>query len=412
MAWRIDVGDCLDVMRGMPDASVDSIVTDPPAGVSFMGKNWDGDKGGRDQWIAWLTERLEQAFRLLKPGGHAVVWALPRTSHWTGMALEHAGFEVRDSIHHVFGDGFPKSLDVGKAIDKSAGAPRDVVGSRLVQDIRGGNFNAANRKSMTMPITAPATDAAKLWDGWGTALKPAHEVWWLARKPIAKKAVAAQVLATGTGAINIDGARVATAGLRPGRASTGLSAGPKSNIYSGDGLGGSRMVEDTAIGRWPANMVLTHSAACDESECAPSCPVKMLDENESGMANESPGVEAGGASRFLNVFEVDDGAAPFIYQAKPSQAERTEGLSYRRKVGQPLNSHPTVKSIALMRHFCRLVTPPNGTVLDPFAGSGTTIIAALRDQFSAIGIEAEAEYAEIARARIYGDAPLLNAVAQ
>ena len=164
----IITGDCLEVLRGIDSCSIDACVTDPPAGIAFMGKAWDGSKGGRDQWIAWLASVMAEVLRALKPGGHAVVWALPRTSHWTGMALETAGFEIRDCLSHLFGSGFPKSLDVSKSIDRAAGAERDGVG----------DYGSSL-------VTAPATDDAKRWDGWGTALKPAAEMWWLVRKPSA-----------------------------------------------------------------------------------------------------------------------------------------------------------------------------------------------------------------------------------
>lgn len=199
---KVHLGNCLDLMKEMPAESVDCIVTDPPAGISFMGKKWDDDKGGRDQWIKWLSDVMREGLRVLKPGGHALVWSLPRTSHWTGMALENAGFEVRDIVHHVFGTGFPKSMDISKAIDKQFGVEREVIGQRQdiltkqAKDLREGkrkiveslNNGAPERNNgfvtVSADITAPTTPEAKQWSGWGTALKPATEIWLLCRKPL------------------------------------------------------------------------------------------------------------------------------------------------------------------------------------------------------------------------------------
>lgn len=184
-------GDCLDILQDLPAESYDSLVTDPPAGISFMGKDWDHHKGGRDEWIAWMTKVMKQCFRVMKPGAHGFVWALPRTSHWTATALEDAGFDIRDVVMHVFGQGFPKSLDVSKAIDKAAGAEREKIGEYQFPD---GSKRVTDRTSSERvqqlhgnkhtPITAPSTPDAKKWEGWGTALKPAWEGWILCRKPI------------------------------------------------------------------------------------------------------------------------------------------------------------------------------------------------------------------------------------
>ena len=184
-------GDCLKVLKTLPSCSVDAIVTDPPAGIAFMGKSWDTDKGGRDAWIAWMQSIAQECLRVIKPGGHALVWALPRTSHWTGMAWENAGWEPRDKVVHLFGTGFPKSLNVSKAIDKAAGAEREVVGYSRgvgVEDNQGYGGIARGgvgivQKGIDVPVTASATPEAHQWEGWGTALKPAAEDWWLLRKP-------------------------------------------------------------------------------------------------------------------------------------------------------------------------------------------------------------------------------------
>jgi len=350
--------DCLDAMRDLPDACVDAIVTDPPAGIAFMSREWDKDKGGRDAWVAWMTDVARECLRVIKPGGHALVWTIPRTSHWTGWAWEGAGWEPRDKIVHLFGSGFPKSLNVSKSIDKSHGAEQEVIGIdhewiRRAGLSHGGNTYTTNTfGSASGPnagkITTPATDAAKKWDGWGTALKPASEDWWLFRKPL-DGTVAANVLAHGTGAINVDGCRIS------GAPRTTHAAG---NIRGAECFGGGQrvgVVEPGAAGRWPANVALDEEAAA------------MLDEQTG---------DSGGASRFF-------------YTAKASRKERGEG-----------NVHPTVKPLALMRWLVRLVTPPGGTVLDPFAGSGTTLLAARAEGFGAVGIEREAEYVEIMRKRL------------
>ena len=340
-------GDCLDVLRTLPDASVDSVVTDPPAGIAFMGKAWDEDKGGRRQWIAWLAEVMAEALRVLKPGGHALVWALPRTSHWTATALEDAGFEVRDCLVHVFGSGFPKSHNL-----------------------------------------------AKQWQGWGTALKPASEHWWLVRKPLVGT-VAANVQQYGTGALNIDASRVGTSKRVPGCPKT---APASAHTVSLSGYAGGSGY-DANVGRWPPNLLLSHTEDCVEGACADGCAVAEMDRQSgttrgtrhrrgNGMGfhgNDGESVvrghtDIGGASRFFPVFR---------YQAKPSQSEKGA-----------INVHPTVKSIALMDWLIRLVTPPGGVVLDPFMGSGTTGVAAVRGGFGFIGIERENEYLAIARARI------------
>ncbi len=225
--WACERGDSAVRLRELPDASVDSVVCDPPAGIAFMGRAWDGAKGGRDQWIAWLRGIMEQCLRCLKPGGHALVWALPRTAHWTATAVEDAGFEIRDVVAHLFGSGFPKSLDVSKAID----APND-------------------------------------WGGWGTAMKPGYESWILARKPLSGT-VAANVLEHGTGALNIDACRIFTDWNEADRPeswkASGHTAKPGAEkIAAPPGHG----IECHPKGRWPANVVLSHVS---DSEDGPGC---------------------------------------------------------------------------------------------------------------------------------------------
>jgi len=387
-------GDCLDVLRTLPDASVDSVVTDPPAGIAFMGKAWDEDKGGRRQWIAWMAEVMGECLRVLKPGGHAIVWALPRTSHWTATALEDAGFEVRDCLVHVFGSGFPKSQNVAIAIDKSKGA----MGARGKRASFVGNLAQGEdvEQAKSMPTHEPITELAKQWTGWGTALKPASEHWWLVRKPLVGT-VAANVERYSTGALNIDASRVQ--GAKP---ATTRGAGGTNGRYGP--LNAQGRIEDDGKGRWPPNLLLSHTEDCAEGACADDCAVVEMDRQSgttvskaAARGGSSPNpmswgnrradgdvvkghTDSGGASRFFPVFR---------YQAKPSKTEK--GAT---------NSHPTVKSIGLMDWLIRLVTPPGGVVLDPFLGSGTTGVAAVKGGFGFIGIEREAEYLAIARARI------------
>ncbi len=421
MKYELKHGDCLDVLRSLPTASIDAVVTDPPYGLSFMGKKWDYDVPAVDVWAECL--------RVLKPGGHLLAFAGTRTQHRMAVRIEDAGFEIRDMIAWVYGSGFPKSLDVGKAIDKRGGYPqlaatigaeikaarvsrgltvgecdkrfcggttnwswfegrpvgqraptpdtfakiaaewpelaelaamvdeaeREVVGKKTAGIAKPGErdrHTIGASGAVVINITAPATDAAKQWQGWGTALKPAMEPITVARKPL-DGTVAENVLTHGTGGINVDGCRV-------GR---------------------------DADGRWPANLIHDGSAEV------------------TGLLGD---------------------AARFFYCAKASKTDRDEGCEgleaihrangnkwtdqdYRvangerppsAESGPRRNHHPTVKPTALMRYLCRLVTPPGGVVLDPFMGSGSTGKAAMLEGFRFVGIERDASYFEIAGARI------------
>lgn len=438
--YQLFHGDCLDVMAGMEAQSVDSIVCDPPAGISFMGKKWDGDKGGRNAWIAWMASIAAECLRVLKPGGHAFVWALPRTSHWTATAWEDAGFEVRERVAHIFGSGFPKSLNVGKAIDKAAGAEREVVGPSNRHpgktNAKGSIGDLARYGEAGDFITAPATPEAQQWDGWGTALKPAMEDWWLFRKPLAERTVAANVLEWGTGAINVDGCRVGHD--EPLGPSAHGMAGKQAGIMGKTVLRHRDNTGPAPQGRWPANLILSYPE--DEYDAEGNLlPNPGKDEVLAGF----PVTTSGGSGRTkpkapnANTYGVykdrvggqmdgDTGsAARFFYCAKSSKRDRNEGcegLEEKGKVfngqsAQPAgnaegsvedkfstlpsaNNHPTVKPTALMQYLCRLITPPGGLVLDPFCGSGSTGKGAILEGFRFVGIEQDAEYIEIARRRI------------
>jgi hypothetical protein len=367
---KVICGDALEVLKTFEDNSFHSMVTDPPAGISFMGKEWDSNKGGRDVWIKWLTEIMREAHRVLKPGAHILVWALPRTSHWTATAVEDAGFEVKDIVSHIFGSGFPKGMDVSKAIDKKLGAEREVVGKGTSGKTRG-VLNAANYPDSfggDYDITAPSTEEAKQWDGWGTALKPAVEFWILARKPI-EGTVVDNVLKHGVGGLNINECRVGTE-------QTITKRNGNSGAYGRYGKDDRVFERVNPPGRFPANLILSHSEECGET-CVDGCPIKTLDE------------QSGGASRFFKTFYPESDGSLFMYCPKASKKDRGE-----------FNNHATVKNTRLMEYLIRLITPAGGTVIDPFAGSGSTLVAAKRGGWKYVGIELDPHYVEIANGRL------------
>jgi site-specific DNA-methyltransferase (adenine-specific) len=399
--------DALEALRGIEDNSVDSIVTDPPYGLSFMGRKWDYDVPSVEIW--------KECLRVLKPGGHLLSFAGTRTHHRMVVNIEDAGFEIRDMIAWVYGSGFPKNLDISKAIDKAEGAEREVVEWRKSL---GGRTTAAapmNRDAGETnthdPVTAPATDKSRQWEGWGTALKPAFEPICVARKPISEKNVAKNVLKWYTGAMNINASRV------PGAYETRDRATEGGNSMFDTGAGGGAFVPRSGVGeegRWPANLI--HDGSEEVLEQFP--------DSRSGVAV----LRNGGGGKIFNNRNTagpqpdsgytDSGsAARFFYCAKASPLDRNEGLDsitgrmrndgrmtnidnpYQR--GRVLkNHHPTVKPTKLMQYLVRLVTPPDGVVLDPFMGSGSTGKAAVLEGFHFIGIERENEYVELATARI------------
>jgi site-specific DNA-methyltransferase (adenine-specific) len=433
---RLFRGDCVAVMRAMPEASVDAVVTDPPAGIGFMGKEWDDFRRSRDAFVTFLRTVMSECLRLLKPGGHALVWAIPRTAHWTTWAIEDAGFEIRDVVVHLFGNGFPKSLDIGKAIDAALGAERKVVGVK--PGVRGadgtgcetcmpGKAVGIKQVGCLVPVTVPATPEAARWDGWGTALRPSAEHWILARRPL-DGTVAQNVLRHGVGGINIDACRIPRCDKTP------FPVGIKSpdSVLLSSLRKNPRTGDANPSGGWPGNVILSHGQNCklvghravedgretvEVWDCDPECPVRMLnaqtEKSSSTRINwkaDSGGTPLAGASRFF-------------YTPKASRAERDDGLDEIEPVsgttvqgrregsagsrhpragispGAIRNIHPTVKPIALMEYFVKLVTPPDGIVLDPFVGSGTTMVACARLGFRCIGIDLDPSYARIAMAR-------------
>jgi DNA modification methylase len=402
-------GNAKEVLTFMASNSIDSIVTDPPYELGFMGKSWDSTGIAND------VQLWKEVLRVLKPGGHLLSFGGSRTYHRMAVAIEDAGFEIRDQIMWVYGSGFPKSLNIDKAIDKAAGVEREVVGSRVAHDIRNNNLMEAtqglNRGTMIYQYTKATTKEAKQWQGWGTALKPAHEPIVLARKPV-EGTVANNVLTYGVGGINIDGTRVGTEG------GTKLTVENNDKDLFAPGTGkltrGYGEVVD-GLGRFPANFI--HDGS-DEV-------VKLFPEKAGGghwtkTKVTGFGEFGGGTSEYLGQGEKDGfgSAARFFYCAKANKRDRNEGLDafntkeihrYGAGIGEGLtpnapaldkNYHPTVKPTDLMQYLCRLITPPNGTILDPFLGSGSTGKAAMYEGFNFVGIELTDEYLPIAKARI------------
>lgn len=397
---QVACGDCVEVMRSLPDNSIDSIVTDPPYGISFMSKDFDSpakmlgqmstgheqrgafayggthSRGYADNdneiFQAWSERWLTEAFRVLKDGGHIIAFAATRTVHRLAVAVEDAGFEIRDQLGWCYYSGFPKSMNISKQLDKMAGVePVDIVPADLGFNDQ---WNNVNNKHIMPPAT---TKEAKYWQGWGTALKPAYEPCVLARKPIAEKNVASQVLKTGTGAINIDACRFGYGDpcwigpqnenlSRHNNSSDNYSPTSYSlpnkerTLYNRSELAG---------GRWPANLY--------------QCPKPSRSEREEGLIDleSKTGFEA-------------------VNRKEGSAGVDNPRAGAGRTAGEVKNFHPTVKPVNLMRWLIRLVTPVNGLVLEPFLGSGTTGVASSLEGFRSIGIEREPDYADICLQRI------------
>ena len=390
---RLLLGDCLKAMQEMPCNSVDSVVTDPPYGIAFMAKKWDYNIPSVEIW--------EECLRVLKPGGHALIACGTRTQHRMVCNIEDAGFEIRDVISWMYSTGFPKSLSVSKAIDKAAGAEREVVGKRGHSPSKGAAFAPGEYAGLdTLERTTPATKAAKQWDGWGTALKPACEFWTLCRKPLSEKTVAANVLKWGTGGINIGGCWVGTETITSS-GNTGMDArrfshGTRPKDYK------ASTPPSTHQGRFPANLI--HDGSQEVMDLFPvdskkaSGKVKVSAGGRKDTGEDWKATKGMFRAERVNIGVRDHGdsgsIARFFYCAKASKRERNQGL----KEGES-NTHATVKPVSLMRYLCRLITPPKGIVLDPFMGSGTTGIGAKLEGFKFIGIEREEEYYQIALKR-------------
>lgn len=528
------LGDCLERLKELPDNSVDSVVTDPPYGLKFMGKKWDYDVPCTDVW--------REVLRVLRPGGHLLSFGGTRTYHRMVVSIEDAGFEIRDQIQWLYGSGFPKSHDVSKAIDKAAGAEREVLGEKiradgkiagLIKPMNGGAFSD-NKEALGQVVleTAPATDAAKQWQGWGSALKPANEPIVLARKPLSESTLAKNVLKWGVGGLNIDASRVEYRSETDKKSALPGDGKLASSIYSSDADGSKNYIQ-SAQGRWPANLLLDEAAAAllDEQSglVRHSEPFKKLTDFNFDVAGSNTGQKFEPQKRFLA------GASRFFYVAKASKRERNAGLDHTTLIWEnhawekpdlklaleamlqlakdtlddsltvvcswstelcglppteksrqdmiftistalklitdlrtlnasqnliireniqdaiktieanglnlaesvasisqllpnitnekaasvlgvvhallPMlskvkdtaktnNFHATVKPLKLMEYLIKLVTPPGGTVLDPFMGSGSTGVAAFKNQFKFIGIEMNEEYVAIAEKRM------------
>jgi site-specific DNA-methyltransferase (adenine-specific) len=409
---RILIGDMRERLAELPDNSVDSCVCDPPyhltsivkrfgaenaapaqvgktgayarASKGFMGQTWDGGD------VAFQPETWAEVLRVLKPGGHLVAFSGTRTYHRMAVAIEDAGFEVRDMIAWHYGSGFPKSHDISKAIDKAAGAEREIVsqGAPVKRMIPGADQNKKgwkkdNGREFVPTVTEAATDAAREWEGWGTALKPATEPICLARKPLSEKSIAANVLKWGTGALNIDACRIEGVKPKLETINSDKRNNPILQTKSATNTG-----EMTTEGRWPANLCHDGSdevvAGFPETESNSGEPFRR---NTDKFRNTFGAFSGADSERG---FYGDSGsAARFFYCAKATTEERGVG-----------NNHPTVKPVSLMRWLVRLVTPKGGTVLDPFMGSGSTALACDAEQFDFIGCELSADYAAIAERRI------------
>ena len=374
-------GNNIDLLKTLPDNSVDSIVTDPPYGLSFMNKKWDYDVPSVELW--------QEVYRVLKHGGHVLSFGGTRTYHRMVVNIEDAGFEIRDQIMWLYGSGFPKSHNIGKAIDKIQGNEREVVGEMRAGQTAMGQGSGWNKHENRTEIEI--TKGQSEWEGWGTALKPANEPICLARKPLSEKSVAENVLKYGTGGINIDGCRVGNENRTykgSGKQPSKLNNHEKGATGIGymDGSGGD--LEYNVNGRFPANVI--HDGSDEVLEGFPK--------------------ENGSASRFFYCAKAsksdrNDGCGNLIdkhFQMRPFADEDSDKsvLKNRMNSKSGKNHHPTVKPTELMRYLCRLITPPNGIVLDPFMGSGSTGKGAILEGFDFIGMELDPEYVEIAKARI------------
>lgn len=419
MTYKILNGDCFEVLKTLEDNSVDSIVTDPPYGLSqhsqqdvidclrawISGETYSSQKKGfmNKEWDAWVPgpEVWKEVLRVLKPGGHILAFAGTRSMDLMCMSIRLAGFELRDSIGYahdkgeapvlayVYGSGFPKGHNISKAIDKAAGVEREITGKRLGDvGIQGGNFSRNSSRGVIIQRDNPATEEAKKWEGFSTALKPSWEPLILARKPL-EGTVAENVLKYGTGGLNIDDCRIEFTSEEDKKSWKYGAAGKENTSELSWKNTSKEIIQNDVKGRWPANVIT------DDSEEV----LKLFPETKSGKSNGNAKVGQGATNlpfqRGTLISREDSGsAARFFYCAKTSKKDRNEGLKDTE------NTHPTVKPTNLMRYLCRLITPPGGTVLDPFMGSGSTGKGALLEEFDFIGIELDSNYCEIADQRL------------
>ena len=422
---KLLLGDCIDKLKELDDNSIDSIVTDPPYGLSFMGKKWDYDVPSQ--------EIFEECLRVLKPGGHLLSFAGSRTYHRMAVRVEDAGFEIRDQIMWIYGSGFPKSHNIGKAVDKLQGNEREVIGTKIHS--QKGVKAAEERTTIGAgafgePREADITKGTSQYEGWGTALKPAHEPIVMARKPLSEKTVVNNVLEWGTGGINIEESRISYKSKDDMEIRKNTHR--ETNKLGDGNFGGGKYSQPVESGRFPANIILDKEAGKildEQSGITTSGKVKETKESYEGESNTG---FIRGVSNSSNQHGGTGGASRFFYCPKTSKRDRNEGLedfkgkqigtynahsadlknyggsslgaasmSGNNKMPQPKqNFHPTVKPTDLMLYLIRLVTPKGGTTLDPFMGSGSTGKAAVRGGFDFVGIEREQDYKNIAEARI------------
>lgn len=396
-------GDALQILKMFPDNSIDAVVTDPPYGLKFMNQKWDYDVPSVELW--------KEVLRVLKPGGHLLSFFGTRTYHRGVVNIEDAGFEIRDMVQWLYGSGFPKSTDISKAIDKEFGKlkERQIIGYYQRPD---GSRPRKNVKAKSIwgkadgndqPRTAPATPEAAKWQGWGTALKPACEPIVLARKPISEKNIAQNVLKWGTGGLNIDRCRIPVNGEK-----VVLHSKPAGTFHPSANVKSLKDYRENTEGRFPANVILDEEAA------------KLLD-GQSGVSKSNlryptNKVYKGVATNFKNNdvtirgYQDIGGASRFFYVAKAGKKERyfycrtCKGVYPQSAVNEHRKHdvvfHPTVKPLKLIKYLVKLVTPPNGIVLDPFFGTGTLGVACEELGIRWIGIELNLEYCEIAKKRV------------
>ncbi len=411
--YKIHHGSNLDILPTLADNSIDSIVTDPPYELGFMGKSWDSTG------IAYNVELWKQCLRVLKPGGHLVAFSGSRTYHRMAVAIEDAGFQIRDQMMWVYGSGFPKSHNVANDIDKRMGhPPRGRAIPMASTNLPTGKYAEEKLTGNKVEAYEPRSEEAKPWAGWGTALKPSHEPMVLARKPL-EGTVAANVLKWGVGGLNIDGCRVGTDG---GTQRGSQSPYPKNLDGTEDrskswARTGHEILEANT-GRWPANLM--HDGSQEVLDLFPQTGKSQGGRSghtaaygggykQEHYGEEAPGYgDSGSAARFFYCPKASkkdrDEGCDEIEEKRESDREKDDGVggdNPRNRSNTPRkNSHPTVKPTDLMRYLCRLVTPPGATVLDPFNGSGSTGKAAVLEGFNYVGIELDADYIKISEARI------------
>jgi DNA modification methylase len=433
--FKLRCGDNIELIKKLPDNSIDAIVSDPPYALNFMNKKWDSDVPSVEFW--------KEVYRVLKPGGHVLSFGGTRTYHRMVVNIEDAGFEIRDQIMWLYGSGFPKSHNIGKAVDATIKTgksnPKSINKSEMsktdgqvVEVSQPNNGILGDKKLVTKTIGASLeTEQAQEWEGWGTALKPANEPICLARKPLSEKSVALNVLKWGTGGINIDGCRIKFNGDKPKECELVDFRG---NGYNAPGKERKTIEDKNYIpndeGRFPANIILDEIAGelLDEQSGVSKSSKANMKSAQSGNSDGRYNWNNGEKNDFESVRGHNDsvGASRFFYQAKVSKKERNMGLDgfedkspdylprYSKNENGDLtradgsivkpvinkNTHPTIKPVQLMSYLCRLITPPGGTILDPFMGSGSTGIAAILEGFNFIGFDLDPDYVKIAEARI------------